>query len=270
MKKTILFLIIGILTTSTSFTQTTTPDLGTIHNQVVDYLDRYDFTGKTQNDFLEDVFFYTGRLVDANAYPDGSRGIWGEIYACGQGQGIDTRKTYDEILSSLELSGKISASSKTFLSSLITQTENEPDYDAFSTKVSQLESSYNISGLPQDERIIVEGSLSVFKSSAAYWNNYYDSTETTPEPQGRFSWRCFGCVAIHDIAGAGLGFLVGNCLCGKLGAPNPAICGVVGAAALGALYSWAAKVCPDVCNRCKKPNPNSYPAWICHLPFLYW
>lgn len=90
------------------------------------------------------------------------------------------------------------------------------------------------------------------------------------ETQAIFGLRCFWCIASKDLLGAALGFVAGNCLCLKFGAPNPVVCGAIGAVTVGALYSWAGKVCPDVCTRCRKPSPSSYPNWICQLPFLYW
>ncbi len=271
MKKIILFFIAGLLMFSIGFTQTTDLNVGAKHNQVVDYLNAYDFTGKTQDAFLDDVFYYTGKLYDNNAFPAGKGGIWGEIWFCGKGSGGGESRfqTYESALSALVSEGKISAASKDFLNSLMTQTETLQDYTAFTAKINQLENAYGIANLPETERNIVQGAVSVCKQSAFYWNNYYSPAETTPEPQGRFNIRCFWCVLKKDVFGALIGYIMGVCICKKLGVPNPQICGAVGATVFGALYSWAAKVCPDICIRCKKPNPNSYPSWICRLPFLY-
>ena len=248
--------------------------LGNKHNQVVDYLNSYDFSGKSQDDFMDDVFYYTASIIDPSVFPNGRFGIWGTIWACGKADpsGLSTYQTYDGVLTLLEQNGKISSSSKTFLDSLVSEIGNNDDYIAFSTRINQLESGYNIASLPESEKFIVQGALSVFKESAFYWNNYYGPDEFTEDPRARFSlrFRCFLCVAKNDLKGILLGFLIGNCICTKFGVANPAICGAVGGVAFGALYSWAAKVCPDICNRCRKPSTSSYPSWICRLPFLYW
>lgn len=251
---------------------TTDLNLGAKHNQVLAYLDTYDFTGKTQDDFLDDVMDYSAKLFIPNAFASGKGGIWGEIYFCGSGGwGGDNRNlSYEGVVDELQQQGKIGLASKNFLNNLIAETETLPDYSSFSTKVNTLESNYDISSLPDNERAIIQGALSVFKASALQWNNYYSANEVTPDAQNRFSIRCFFCVLKNDLKGALLGFFIGNCLCTKLGASNPIVCGAIGATVFGALYSWAAKVCPDVCSRCKKPDPGSYPSWICHLPFLYW
>ncbi|MFZ4800125.1 MAG: hypothetical protein ACOYMA_21725 [Bacteroidia bacterium] len=77
MKKVFLFFIASMLMFLAGFSQTADLNVGIKHNQVVDYLNSYDFTGKTQDDFLDDVFYYTGKLYDNNAFPAGKGGIWG-------------------------------------------------------------------------------------------------------------------------------------------------------------------------------------------------
>ena len=268
MLKKIFLFVAGLLIYSVTFSQI---DLGAKHNQMVEYLDNYDFTGKTSDDFMDDLIYTTGKLFDENAFPEGKFGLWGFIQFCGKADpgGLERVQTYESVVSMLEQTGKISPSTNSFLINIATQTENSSDYNSFSAKITELENGYNIASLPDGEKNIVLGLLSVFKSSASYWNNYFSADEETPDPSGRFSLRCFWCVAKKDLMGAALGFLIGNCLCKKFGVVNPVICGSVGAVAFGALYSWAAKVCPNVCNRCKKPRPGSYPDWICRLPFLY-
>ncbi len=257
-------------------TQINGTELGDKHNQVVDYINSYDFTGKTQDDFLNDVFSYTTSIIDPSIPSSSRSGIWGYVQLCGKANPGDLQRSaslpYDSSLILLEQNGQIGSSSKAFLSSLVSETDGITDYNSFTTKINQLESGYDIGNLPESEKFVVQGLLSVFKQSGSYWNNYYASADNTENPQARFSLRigCFICVAVHDLAGAAIGYIAGTCICAKLGVPNPWICGAVGAVSFGALYSWAAKVCPDICNRCRKPSSGSYPSWICHLPFLYW
>ena len=279
MKKLIFLLITGLLFSFTSISQTIDLNLGAKHNQVVEYLNNYNFTGKTQDNFMDDVIGYSAKLIDPSLSQNNFGGIFGKIVLCGKADPpTDPFKpmTYEDVLQSLERSGKISSASNSFLKRIISETENIADYNVFTAKISELETGYNTSILPEQERNILSGSLSIFKQSATYWNNYYSPEETTPNPQQNGSnnflnkFKCFFCVAKNDLKGALLGFLIGNCICAKLGIPNPAICGAIGATIFGSLYSWAAKVCPDICSKCKKPSTNSYPSWICKLPFLYW
>lgn len=265
--KKIIFLFIAIfITTVNLFSQSENFNLGEKHNQIVDYINNYDFTGKDENAFMDDLIYSTGKLFDANAFPEGKGGLWGVVQVCGQADPhlLERIQTYEGAITLLQERGKISYASNVFLNNIVAQTENITDYPAFTAKLSELENGYNTATLPNDEEIIVTGILSIFKSSVAYWNNYYGE-----DSQGRFNIRCIWCVAKKDIMGAAIGILIGNCLCRKLGVVNPAICSAVGAVAFGGLYSWAAKVCPDVCNHCRKPSPSSYPSWICRLPFLY-
>jgi hypothetical protein len=270
MKKVFFLFSITLFVTLNLFSQTADLNLGTKHNQLVDYLNSYDFSGKDENAFMDDLIYNTGKMFDANTFPEGKGGLWGVIQFCGQADpGPLNTKAYEDGLTLLEQRGQISSASNIFLNNIVSQTENISDYTSFVAKVAELENGYNTNVLAENEKVIVTGLVSIFKSSAEYWNNYFDASEVTPDDQGRFRFRCFWCVAKKDIFGAAIGFLIGNCLCKKLGVVNPAICGAVGAVSFGGLYSWAAKVCPDVCNRCRKPSPNSYPSWICILPFLY-
>lgn len=271
MKKIFLVTIITILNIST-FSQPVDFDLGAKHNQVVGYLDNYDFTGKTEELFMDDVFEYAAKLYEPNGFAENKGGgIWGQIWFCAKGQGGGERLSYEGVINSLQQNGKISTASNIFLNTLISETETLPDYNSFLNKVTSLEKEYNTSSLPEEEQVIIQGALSVFKQSALMWNNYYSSDEVTPDTQGRrFNLRCFFCVVKNDLKGALLGFIIGNCVCKKLGLPKPLVCGAIGATVFGASYSWAAKVCPEVCTRCRKPSPSSYPSWICQLPFLYW
>jgi hypothetical protein len=179
------------------------------------------------------------RLYEPNAFPSGKGGIWGEIWFCATGGGGGESKplSYEGVVNSLQEKGKISAASNTFLKTLILETETLPDYNSFLAKVNILESSYNTNNLPEEEKVIIQGAISVFKQSALLWNNYYSSNEVPPEPQGKFSLRCFFCVVKNDLKGALLGFIIGNCICVKLGVPKPFICGSIGATVFGAIYS---------------------------------
>ncbi|MEJ7912447.1 MAG: hypothetical protein WKF70_04785, partial [Chitinophagaceae bacterium] len=208
-------------------------------------------------------------IIDPAAFPDGKFGIWGTLFFCGQADPNDLNRmqTYEGVTSALAEKGQIGAASNTFLNALVAETENLPDYETVSRKIGELQNAYDFSSLPEAEQFLVRGALSVFRESASYWNSHYGADEETPGTEERTSWRCFWCVAKNDLKGALIGFALGNCLCAKIGVANPAVCGAIGAAALGALYSWAAKVCPNICTRCKKPSTTSYPDWICHLPF---
>lgn len=178
--------------------------------------------------------------------------------------------TFEGVTNALESEKQISHATNILLNELIEKTQEISDFPTFLSKVNEIESNYNTSNLPESEKYLVESSFSIFRNSAEFWNKYYGSNEETDMPEGKFRFRCFWCVTKQDLKGALLGFLIGNCLCGKLGATQPILCGAVGAVAFGALYSWASKVCPGVCNKCTKPNTSSYPSWICNLPFLKW
>jgi hypothetical protein len=262
---------IASVTPCPEYTRGNDIDLGTLHNQVVDYIDSYDFTGKTDSVFFDEVFYYATSIIDPPSIPN-ARGIWGVINFCGKADPAPLQnKTIDSVGILLEQADLISSASRIFFDSLSYQTETSENYDTFMAKVNQIASGYNIAGLPLHERLLVQGALSTFTHSAEYWKNYFtapDDTTTTDDPQARFTLRlrCFWCVAKRDIVGALIGFLAGNCICGKLGVANPWICGAVGAVTYGALCSWAAKVCPDVCHHCKKPS--SYPSWLCRFPFI--
>lgn len=214
---------------------------------------------------------YTGKLYDPSFNLDAQAkgGIYGIFQICGKLDAPPDWFTYQNIIDELQNTGQIGAASNSFLKSLISETENLPDYNLFIAKVNQLERNFDSSSLSISEKDIVDGIISVSKASANYWNNYYSIIETT---DGKLSAgiRCFICVAKNDIAGALIGFIAGNCICKKIGVPpNPKFCGAIGAAIFGGFSSWAAKVCPDVCKKCKKPNPNSYPSWICSIPWLF-
>ncbi len=269
MKKIILSLIAGLAIVLTSFAQKSSFSLGEKHNQLVQFLDAYDFTGKSQEEAMDDLFFYGGSIIDPAAFPDGRFGIWGTLVACGQADPNDLNRmqTFEGVTSLLEERNQIGAASGIFLNALLTETEHLSDYATVSGRINDLEKGYDIAALPPEEQALVTGALSVFKESALYWNSHYGPDEETAGTNERISWRCFWCVARNDLKGSLIGFAVGNCLCAKVGVANPAVCGAIGAAVIGALYSWAAKVCPAICRSCKKPPANSYPEWICRLPF---
>jgi hypothetical protein len=261
MKKFLKLFVIGYFISLTSYTQTTNFDLGTKHNQVVDYLNNYDFTGKDENAFMDELIFYTGKLFDVNAFPEGKGGLWGVIQFCGKADVPTDWKTVGEVIDLHTTKGNISTNSSIFLKKLETELDSTTNYEEFSTKIAELESEFNFSILPLMEQTIVKGTFDVFKSSVSYWKTFSDGQTF----ETRWNWRCILCVAWNDLKGAAIGFLVGNCPCKKLGIPNPAICGAVGAAIYGGLCSWAAKVCPERCPRCYKPPASSYPSWLCNV-----
>ncbi|MEJ7913901.1 MAG: hypothetical protein WKF70_12155, partial [Chitinophagaceae bacterium] len=60
MKKRILILLTGLTLFLASFSQKGGFSLGEKHNQLVNFLDAYDFTGRSQEEAMDDLFFYAG------------------------------------------------------------------------------------------------------------------------------------------------------------------------------------------------------------------
>jgi hypothetical protein len=268
MKKLLFLLVIGLLIFKSGFSQV---DIGEKHNKVLSFMDNYDFTAKTPEVFFKDVYTYTESLFGRNNIGSNSLGDWGIVNICGNAdpKGLDLTKvgTIDRALIVLEKNGQITPSTKSAFSRTLSEFEGIESYEKFSNKLNEFEKSFNYRGLSTTESNIVYGLISVYRNSASYWNKYFSNTNVTPD--GLFkSWKCTWCLVKKDLLGAGLGFAMGACICAKLGA-DPVTCGAIGAVVIGSIYSWAAKVCPDICSDCKKPN-GGYPSWICNLPFLYW
>jgi len=121
----------------TSFTQTTDIDLGAKHNQVVNYLDNYDFTNKSPDDFTFDLVSYTGKLYDPSFILDiqAKGGIYGIFQICGKLDAPPDWFTYQNVIDELQKIGEIASASNNFKKSLMSETENLPDYNSFIFKV---------------------------------------------------------------------------------------------------------------------------------------
>ncbi len=82
MRKVSVLFAMCIFTFHASVGQNNNVDLGTKHNQVIDYINNYDFAGKDENAFMDDLIFNTGKLFNANAFPEGKGGLWGVMQFC--------------------------------------------------------------------------------------------------------------------------------------------------------------------------------------------
>ncbi len=172
------------------------------------------------------------------------------------------------VVNLLQQDGIISTEANGFLKSSITEIPDNSTFQEFTDKLNILDNSFKQQTIYKaKENEVISGIFSVYKNSAAHWNDYFGN-DNTITPSGRFRLRCFLCVVWQDIKGAAIGYLIGTCICRGIGVPNSAVCGAIGATNFGGLYSWAGKVCPGVCTRCRKPNSNNYPARICQLPLL--
>lgn len=100
----------------TSFTQTTDIDLGAKHNQVVNYLDKYDFTNKSPDDFTFDLVSYTGKLYDPSFILDiqAKGGIYGIFQICGKLDAPPDWFTYQNVIDELQKIGEIASASNNF------------------------------------------------------------------------------------------------------------------------------------------------------------